>query len=36
MKKYLTAFVFTSLLPGAALAQGGDAAAGKSLWDGPL
>ena len=36
MKKFFTAVAFTCLLPGAAFAQGGDAAAGKALWDGPL
>jgi len=36
MKKFLTAAAVACLLPGAALARGGDAAAGKTLWAGPL
>ena len=36
MKKFLTAISLACLLPAAAFAQGGDAAAGKALWGGPL
>ena len=34
MRKFIAALLFASLTPAVAWAQGGDAAAGKTLWDG--